>query len=124
MWQVALLDELFKDIEFLCSAESGSYVVRAILEFGMPQHDPSKIGCDNSSVVLISRAAASFKSSLYLARRAVFVQEGTQEGHCEVEDVDTKLNYSDILSKSFHKSPKLFATHRDRLLNTVSLMPA
>lgn len=35
---VALLDELFKDIEFLCSAESGSYVVRAILEFGMPQH--------------------------------------------------------------------------------------
>ena len=92
-------------------------------EFGMPQHDPSKIGCDNSSVVLISRAAASFKSSLYLARRAVFVQESTQEEHCEVEDLDTKLNYSDILSKNFHKHPKLFVTHRSRLLNTESLMP-
>ena len=93
-------------------------------EFGMPQHDASKIGCDNNSVVLISRAAASFKSSLYLARRAVFVQESTQDRHCEVEDIDTKVNYSDILSKNFHKHPKLFASHRDRLLNAVSLMPS
>ena len=59
------------------------------IEFGMPQDDPSNIDCDNNSVVLISRAAASFKSSLYLTRRAVFVQESTQEGHTRVRDVHT-----------------------------------
>ena len=93
------------------------------IEFGMPQDDPSNIDCDNNSVVLISRAAASFKSSLYLARRAVFVQESTQEGHTRVRDVHTALNYVDVLTKSFHKTPKVFQRHLEVLLNLPSIMP-
>ena len=89
----------------------GNALRELAIEFGMPQDDPSNIDCDNNSVVLISRAVASFKSSLYLARRAVFVQESTQEGHTRVRDVHTALNYVDVLTKSFHKTPKVFQRH-------------
>ena len=91
-------------------------------EFGMPQEEPSIVGCDNNSVTLISRAAASFKSALYLARRAVFLQESTQEGHTSVVDVPTDSNYVDILTKSFYKKPRVFFQHVVKLLNLDSLL--
>ena len=91
-------------------------------EFGMPQEDPSIVDCDNNSVTLIARAAASFKSSLYLARRAVFLQESTAERQATVRDVPTEANYVDILTKSFHKKPRLFAEHVAKLLNLGSLV--
>ena len=45
------------------------------------------------------------------------------EGHTRVRDVHTALNYVDVLTKSFHKTPKVFLRHFEVLLNLASNMP-
>ena len=42
--------------------------------------------------------------------------------YTRVRDVHTALNYVDVLTKSFHKTPKVFQRHLEVLLNLISNM--
>ena len=54
---------------------------------------------DNKATVAIAGSDASFKKSLYLAQRAVFLQELKRSGKCVVAKIGTDENVSDILTK-------------------------
>ena len=69
----------------------------------------------SAAVVAIASSQSSFKRSLYLARRAVFLQQLTRRGKMKVIKVDTENNVADVLTKVL--SVKVFARHRHRLLN-------
>ena len=68
-----------------------------MLELGYPQGEASELGCDASAVVAIASSRASFKSSLFLARRADFLQKLAD--HVRVVKIDGAEIRADILTK-------------------------
>ena len=85
-----------------------------LCELGFPQ-GRSRLRCDASSVIAITTSRASFRRSLYLARRATFLQTLGRDERVGVEKVDGEHNRADILTKMV--SVKAFARLRHYILN-------
>ena len=85
-------------------------------ELGFAQTARSELKCDSAAVVAIASNQASFKRSLYLARRARFVQEHCgSAGTLRIVKVDGEENVADILTKVLLR--KVFLRHRHNLMN-------
>jgi hypothetical protein len=89
--------------------------VRGLLdEMGLPQ-DATRVYVDNSGAVELSRDRKSCHRSRHVDRRYFKVRELCFEGQLRVEHIDTKLNSSDLLTKSLPLPT--FIQHRRRLMN-------
>ena len=87
------------------------------MSVGYPQGDASEhaseLGCDASAVVAIANSRASFKSSLFLARRADFLQRLADK--VRVVKIDGAEIRADILTKVV--STAVFTRLRHFILN-------
>ena len=86
-----------------------------MVALGIQQTKPSLVNCDNSAAVAIAAAAASFKRSLYMHRRADFIQKSSQRKAIKVIKIDSDENRADVLTKALSARP--FTKHRDKLQN-------
>ena len=81
-------------------------------ELGVVLKGPAKIECDCQAVVAIAGGESSFKRSLYLARRARFLQDVARRKVASVVKVDGEGNVADILTKILLKSRFLMLRHK------------
>lgn len=84
-------------------------------EIGYPQEEAPALRCDNAAVVAIAASGSAFKRSLYMARRARFLQEMQRRRRSRVAKVASEDNVADVLTKVF--STKSFKRARHKLLN-------
>ena len=79
------------------------------------QHEPADLWCDASTVVAIAGDRDSFKTSLYLARRATFMQWLGRDGKVRCKKIDGENNRADVLTKVL--TTKVFEKLRHFILN-------
>ena len=96
-----------------CAATVEAHV-EFVGELGHAMSEPAELECDCAAVVSISASQASFKRSLYLARRVRYLQDLARRGKLKLVKVGTDDNVSDILTKILTK--KQFVKHRHCLL--------
>ena len=92
-------------------------------DLGVDVSEPTTIHVDNSGAVELSRDRKSCNRSRHVLRRYFYVREAAARGDVVVEKVDTKLNWSDLLTKNTF-DVSTFVKLKQRLMNLPAIEAA
>ena len=83
-------------------------------EIGVPVLCPTRVDTDNQGVFLQSSKQVNHATAKHFRISQAFIRQVGEDGFCDVEKIDTKLNHSDIFTKALN--PELFRIHRAAIM--------
>jgi ATP sulfurylase len=82
-------------------------------QIGTPLTDPIFLYCDNESAIAIAKGKGTHSKSKAIRIETHTIRDRIRRHEIEVENVSSKTNIADILTKSLPHD--LFVSHRDKL---------
>ena len=76
------------------------YIRKLLTNLGFPQQEPTIIYADNATCIAWSEGTIGGSDrAKHMDLRVHFIHDAVKAGHIKLQKIDTKLNYSDILTK-------------------------